>query len=290
MTCRKMNDHMALDYFSAEYLDVNDPRDVSFDYTLSGRGVCGCCVIADGSALLCSRSGESITAHGGDLLFLPARSKYRITWGQGANRYYLFDFSFILKSVMAHVGSGEILRDTVLIRDFLPDWLPDRVTVVSGDFIGAAKDTFDSFSDGSYKYYGHFFRLLELVSAGAGDYRVMPGANETPSLTERLRPAIEFIERNYHLPISLGDIAESAGISASYLSHSFRGLIGMTPMEYADRLRVRSAMKALVMTDKTIERVAAELSFSSPARFRSVFRSLTGATPGEYRKSNSRSG
>lgn len=290
MTCRKMNDHMALDYFSAEYFDVNDARDVSFDYTLSGRGVCGCCVIDEGGALLSTRGGETVAARGGDLLFLPARSKYSITWSRGVNRYYLFDFSFILKSVMAHVGSGEIIRDTVLIRDFLPDWLPDRLTVMSGDFIGAAKDTFDGFTDGSYRYYEHFFRLLGLVSADAENWRVMPGANETPSLTERLRPALDYIEQNYHLPISLGDIADSAGISASYLSHSFRGLIGMTPMEYADRLRVRSAMKALVMTDKTIERVAAELSFSSPARFRSVFKALTGTTPGEYKRNNGRSG
>ncbi|HYH56189.1 MAG TPA: AraC family transcriptional regulator, partial [Anseongella sp.] len=58
---------------------------------------------------------------------------------------------------------------------------------------------------------------------------------------------------------------------------------GNTPVEYAQRVKMESAKKALESTRKTINEVMYEVGYSDVKAFREVFRKITGLSPLEYK-------
>ena len=85
-------------------------------------------------------------------------------------------------------------------------------------------------------------------------------------------------------PPSLTELAARAGVHPSHLARTFRKQYGCTVGEYARRLRVEFAMDRLRGTDESLAAIAQVAGFSDQAHFSRQFRSVTGVTPGAYRR------
>jgi signal transduction histidine kinase/DNA-binding LacI/PurR family transcriptional regulator/CheY-like chemotaxis protein len=98
-----------------------------------------------------------------------------------------------------------------------------------------------------------------------------------------VRQAMAFIHTHY--PESLGreDIARHIGVSADYLTDCFRQELGITPMIYLRRYRIRQARELLETTDLSVMQVALEVGFSESAHFTRTFQREVGVTPRAYR-------
>ncbi len=99
-----------------------------------------------------------------------------------------------------------------------------------------------------------------------------------------VRKAMAYIHEHYAEPISLNDIATHVGFSEQHLSRCFRKEIGITPVDYLRRYRIRQAKALLEAGDKSITEVALEVGFSGSSYFARVFRAEVGMSPGAYRK------
>jgi len=100
-----------------------------------------------------------------------------------------------------------------------------------------------------------------------------------------LAAVLEWMEKNLHRSLSLGDIAESARMSKRTLNRRFLEQVGFTPIQWLLRLRMRRAQHLLANTSSSIERIASQVGAGSPAVFRKHFHRIVGTSPQEYRRS-----
>jgi len=83
--------------------------------------------------------------------------------------------------------------------------------------------------------------------------------------------------------VSLGAMAERAGLEERTLLRRFRAATGLKPTEYCQHLRVGKARELLEFTNGTIDHIAWTVGYQDPGAFRATFRKITGLTPSDYR-------
>jgi AraC-like DNA-binding protein len=102
----------------------------------------------------------------------------------------------------------------------------------------------------------------------------------------RQRRAIDFMNANLSEPITLQDIAKHTGLSRMYFAARFKEATGMSPHTFLLQRRLARAKEFLASSNYSLLDVALEVGFQSQAHFSTVFRKLTGTTPGRWRASN----
>lgn len=105
-------------------------------------------------------------------------------------------------------------------------------------------------------------------------------------LSPQTQHVLDFLNLNYMKPISLGDIAEDAGISESHLCRLLKNETGETFVNILNKIRIQKAEKLIRTGSYKVYEVAELVGFSNYAYFYQVFRKLTGATPTEYQKNS----
>lgn len=96
----------------------------------------------------------------------------------------------------------------------------------------------------------------------------------------------DFLRRLHGDPyaeLNIGDVAGQLGYSRSYLHNRFRTEVGMSPSDYAQRLRIKRCCQRLTATEESVTDIAIEFGFGSSQYFSRVFRKYLGTTPSEYR-------
>jgi AraC-like DNA-binding protein len=96
--------------------------------------------------------------------------------------------------------------------------------------------------------------------------------------------AIAFLEENYGSDVRVEDVAQSAYISASRLSHVFKETTGMSLMDYLTQVRIDRAQQLLAETSNSISSIGYELGIQSPTYFTRLFKRMTGSSPSQYRR------
>ncbi|MBN1248195.1 MAG: response regulator, partial [Anaerolineae bacterium] len=96
--------------------------------------------------------------------------------------------------------------------------------------------------------------------------------------------AMAYIHTHYMAPISRSDIAAHVGVTERHLTRCFRQEIGITPISYLNRYRVRQARALLEASDIGITAVAMAVGFSSGGYFSRVFRQELGVSPLAYQR------
>jgi CheY-like chemotaxis protein len=98
--------------------------------------------------------------------------------------------------------------------------------------------------------------------------------------------AMAYIHAYYSEPISRSDVAAHVGLSERHLTRCFHQEVGMTPITYLNRYRVKQAKALLDGGDKGITEIAVEVGFSSSSYFTRVFREEVGVSPRAYLQSH----
>ena len=110
-------------------------------------------------------------------------------------------------------------------------------------------------------------------------------ATELPEPSGRLRPLLDWIEKELQHPLGIDDLARKAGMSRRVLERRFRGEFGITPTEYLLNARIRKASQILrdPAGEARITEIAGTCGFDDGNYFSRCFRKVTGRTPREYR-------
>ncbi|RPE71364.1 AraC family transcriptional regulator [Pacificibacter maritimus] len=106
------------------------------------------------------------------------------------------------------------------------------------------------------------------------------GGNAVTHFDKMLR----FIAHNAFDPISVQDVAESAGISRNYAIELFRKMLGVTVKAYIIDLRIHHAKMMLADTNEKILSVAFDCGFTSLSSFYEAFSKSCGQSPAAYRR------
>jgi signal transduction histidine kinase/CheY-like chemotaxis protein len=100
-----------------------------------------------------------------------------------------------------------------------------------------------------------------------------------------IRKAMAYIHARYSEPITREEIADHIGISADYLTDCFRQELGVTPMIYIRRYRIRQACELLRNSDQSITQTALAVGFTDSAHFTRTFQREMKVTPRAFRRS-----
>ena len=92
-----------------------------------------------------------------------------------------------------------------------------------------------------------------------------------------------YIESKLHEKISIEELSSRYAIGRRNFDRRFIKATGNTPVEYAQRVKIESAKKALETSRKTVNEVMYEVGYSDVKAFREVFRKITGMSPLDYR-------
>ena len=112
------------------------------------------------------------------------------------------------------------------------------------------------------------------------------GSNFAPILGHG-DPAIlkvqHWLQSSGAVEVSLGAMAERAGLEERTFLRRFRAATGLKPTEYCQHLRVGKAREMLEFTNGTIDHIAWTVGYQDPSAFRTTFKKITGLAPSDYR-------
>ncbi|MDQ0897712.1 helix-turn-helix domain-containing protein [Paenibacillus sp. V4I7] len=94
----------------------------------------------------------------------------------------------------------------------------------------------------------------------------------------------DYVEKNYHLDLSLTILGENIGLSPSYLSSIFKEVTGMNFVDYINTRRVEQAKIRLQQTQDTVFEISEKVGFTNSNTFIRVFKRHEGITPGQFRQ------
>jgi AraC-like DNA-binding protein len=111
-----------------------------------------------------------------------------------------------------------------------------------------------------------------------------PHLNQTWFLSHPLLSQVfQYIERNYRRKISLSDVAESVGLSPSYLTDLVRRQTGQTILNWIIEYRMAEARYLLLETKYSIEQIAESVGYLDTSYFIRQFRQVHQITPQSWR-------
>ena len=97
---------------------------------------------------------------------------------------------------------------------------------------------------------------------------------------------INYMNQNYHQPLTLKTISEKLYISPSTLLYNFKTYLHCSPINYLTSLRIIKVKEELSTSYKTINEIAIDCGFASGNHLSLIFKKHEGISPITYRKQN----
>lgn len=84
-------------------------------------------------------------------------------------------------------------------------------------------------------------------------------------------------------PLTLDDLAETAGLSPYHFARTFRSVAGIPPVEFQTALRFERAKSLLLTSAASVTDICYEVGYGSLGTFSRRFKQMVGITPAEFR-------
>lgn len=97
-----------------------------------------------------------------------------------------------------------------------------------------------------------------------------------------LKNVLAYLEGHYQEDISLGDVADQAGMTPQYFSTLFKQAMGKNFVEWLSEHRIQKAMEYLDEPGAVIKEVCFKVGYNDPNYFSRIFKKISGITPKEY--------
>ncbi len=98
--------------------------------------------------------------------------------------------------------------------------------------------------------------------------------------------AVQVMNKEYEKNHSLEDYAKKCRMSKYHFLRIFKSVVGCTPIEYRNRIRLEHAKELLCDTNQTVGEIALAIGYSSNVYFCNAFKEKFGMSPSQYRKNN----
>jgi AraC-like DNA-binding protein len=123
--------------------------------------------------------------------------------------------------------------------------------------------------------------LIDAVRSLASRVPAPPRGGMTAGTLRRVR---EHIDQQIAGKLSLHELADIAGLSASHFSRAFRQSVGMPPHRYLRHRRIEIAAEQIRNTALPLAQIALAVGFSDQSHFTREFVRVLGETPSAYRR------
>jgi AraC-like DNA-binding protein len=101
---------------------------------------------------------------------------------------------------------------------------------------------------------------------------------------DRIDRIFQFTIENFQEPITLNDVAATAGMSVPAFCSYFKKCTKKTYIDFLNEIRIGHACKLLIDTQKTVLDISFDSGFNTLANFNKQFLKVKQQTPSGYRK------
>lgn len=108
-------------------------------------------------------------------------------------------------------------------------------------------------------------RLRQLASAG--------------SQTRQIARAIEWLKENFARSLSVNDLADKAGMSATTFHQHFKTMTALSPLQFQKHLRLQEARRLMLADRMDAASAGFQVGYESPSQFSREYSRLFGAPP-----------
>lgn len=111
----------------------------------------------------------------------------------------------------------------------------------------------------------------------------LPDLKSIFPIDSKLKTVFQFIEENYHQPISVRDVAKFAGYSPAYLTDFVSRKTTKSIHRWIVERRMLEARSLLLETDEKVHQIATKVGYPDPGHFNRQFRQLYSMPPKMWR-------
>ncbi len=126
--------------------------------------------------------------------------------------------------------------------------------------------------------------LIELIIHLFRDIERKESTTLSRENCEMVKKAIAYIQENYHLTLSVDEVAAKVFLGPDYFRKLFKKVTGCPISAFQQQLRIDEACRLLRTTDEPIKDICLRIGYSDIKSFYDVFKKLVGRTPKEYRE------
>ena len=264
--------------FEFHHIDINHPRYVmSYHWHVEYEII----RILSGEFTV-TLDEKSFKATKGDVIFIHSGILHSGIPVDCVYQCIVFDMYVFLKlnSVCADYIQKNVHQDILIFHHFDGRY-PDLLNVVNS--------LFHSMEEKKPGYelsvIGQFYHFFGIVFSNHYYLDSQPKARRDYKRILQLKQVVEFIEKNYASPLTLGELSDSVSMSPKYFCRFFSEMTHQTPMDYLNRQRIEQACYQLSTTDDSITDIAYRNGFNDLSYFIRTFKKYKGTTPGKYKKS-----
>ena len=113
------------------------------------------------------------------------------------------------------------------------------------------------------------------------DIRAQKIAGDTTAAIELTQ---DYMINHYRESLTLEQLAQMAGLSVSHYSRLFKKVIGYSPIDYLNHLRMDRAKELLVLSDYRLKSIAGSVGYTDEFYFSRIFKKIVGVSPRQYAK------
>ena len=213
-----------------------------------------------GAQIASTCTGSLLLAHAGLLDGLPATTHWvieQVAQQQFPHVLWRADETMIEHENVITAGGGYIYP--ALLQHLIRQYLGNEVAVETSRML-----------------------LMDAHNERQAVYR--QGALDVKYPNPRIEALKHFVASNFRKAMSLADMAAAVSLSERTLIRTCQKELGMTPMQFVQRVRVESVMNALQVTAEPVNQIVWDTGYEDVSSFQRLFKRHTGLTMSEYRR------
>ncbi len=214
--------------------------------------------LADGSVKMMFEDSE-IKGKKGDIILLPPCDEYQnMLYGDGQWEHYVIIFDCNLP-----------LDHATILHSF-----PDDT-----DIIRSLKLAYDLYQTNDYGFHLKIKSILYDIFL-----KITTKRKNQYIETSFIKKAMVYIDRNFSKPITVKDVAECVGYSESYFITKFTEQTGISPNQYLQETRMKTAKELLETGLYSVSEISEMCGYKNIYYFSNAFKKTTGVSPSQYIK------
>ena len=99
-----------------------------------------------------------------------------------------------------------------------------------------------------------------------------------------LKECLLYMEEHYQEKLYIRDLASLCHLNEQYFTRFFGNHVGVPPLEYLNRYRVKKATDLMLYSEEKIVDIAKNTGFHNQGNFIKTFKTIMGESPNQYRK------
>ena len=100
----------------------------------------------------------------------------------------------------------------------------------------------------------------------------------------RIQVVVDYLTPHLNEPFTIQSLSEMAQVSQTSFRRLFKAHTGKSPSDYIRELRMTSAARMLLTSDREIAEIGYQVGFSDANYFSRTFRQVFGVSPHQYRR------